>query len=384
MKISPFLALLSAFFLSLTLSALADDSPTTWTEFPKPGANKGLFLCPRLLADGSRVHMVWSGTNEQIRTPELMVTYMGDGDDNWKDPRAPFFGKNKARVRKVAIGQSRNLIGILFQRSLRQSNDAYEVLLTISGDQGWDWSNTVEIDSYVAEKTGGTALSVEGRRGRNRPEFAMAWVREFGNVRAANFDFNSTVRPEGTLIGQVTGSAEKVEVGTLGSKGFSVVFNHGAGLATAHVKGLIGTISEGDTFLRGRFGNAFSVASRPTGPSRLAVATGNQIEAFTSNELSWKNDKQTGTLPFQSSGVTVEADQDEDRNLHVAILRPNNKKFEVWYIAQKKGKWGEAELVHSFDDKVDMRGFDICATGRYAFIVASQGFEGKVFRKKFR
>lgn len=369
--------------LALGGSALAEETESGWSIVPRP-VEKGLFLEPRLLMSGSRLHLIWSGTSEQINRPEFFHSYMSHDSSEWKNTKAPFFGQNKANVRKVAIGQTRNLIGVLIQRSLRQSNEAYEVLLTISNDEGWSWSNTIEIDSYNTEKTGGTGLSIEGRQGSNRPEFALAWYREYGNLRAANFDFKSTVRPQGVLVGQRSGSLDKVEVGALGKEGFSAVFNNGTGLATSYIKALIGKIEEGTTFLRGRFGNSFSVASRPYGPSRLAVGTGSTIEAFTSNETSWKNDQQAGELPFSSEATFMESDLDPDQNLHLVLIRPSGGNFEVWYVGQKDKVWGKAELVTKLQGKDEMRGFDITASDKYIFIVTSQGFEGKLYRKKLK
>lgn len=358
--------------------------PPSWTELPRPNTGKGLFMEPRLLAMGSRVHMVWSGTTDEIETPEIFHSHISGGDKEWNDPRAPFFGKNKGRVRKIALGKTRNLVGLLFQRTLRQGNDAYEVLLAVSADQGWSWSNTVEIDSYNAEKTGGTAVSIEGRQGSNRPEFALSWIREYGNVRAANFDISSSLRPQGVLVGQAANGSDRTDVGTLGRKGFTVVFNNGSGLATAYVKGLIGKIEEGVTFLRGRYNNCFSVASRPYGPSRLAVGVGDGLEAYTSNDISWKSDNQSVKLPFATSNVTMESDMDEDKNLHVAMIRPVKGAFELWYVGQKKGKWGQPEMVHSFKDNLEIRGFDIAATDDRVFTVVSQGFYAKFFRKDLK
>jgi len=369
-----------------TLAQEAQETPSAsaWQELPSPDVGTGMIREPKLLSVGSKFHLVWAGTTSQIRNPELMHSTISGGDDEWKSPRAPFFGQNKGRVRKVSIGKTRNLMAVLFQRSLRQGNDAYEVLLTFSSDQGWSWSSTIEIDSYVADKTGGTTVSVAGRQGSNRPEFAMAWAREFGNIRAANFDINSSLRPEGTLIGEHTPDAPKAEVGALGRNGFSVVFNNGVGLATAHVKALIGKIEEGSVFLRGRFGDFFAVASLPSGPSRLAVGTGRTIEAFTSNELSWKNDSQAGTLPFDASGITIEADMDERKNLHVVMVRTVGKKVELWYIGQRDKRWGEAELVHAYDKETTIHGFDIAATKDYALIAASEGFKAKFFRRRLK
>lgn len=373
-----------SFVAPMQLCAQAEEQPTStkWLELERPDGSKGLMMEPALLAAGSRVHLVWTGTNETIRRPEVFHSSLSGGDKTFKTARAPFYGKNKGRVRKIAIGQTRELIGILFQRTLTQGNDAYEVLLSISGDQGWSWSNTIEVDSYVGDRTGGTAVAIEGRQGSNRPEFALAWSRDFGNVRAANFDIKSSVRPEGTLVGQHSSEAMKMGVGSLGRDGFSVVFNNGTGLATSHVKALVGKISEATTFLRGRFGMGFSVASKPSGPSRMAVAIGDTIQAYTSNETSWKSDEQPGKLPFQAGNVDIKCDMDQGKDLHLALLREKGDAFELWYIGQHKQKWGTAELVHSFDDKTEMRGFDITAANDYVFIVGSQGFHAKLFRRE--
>ncbi len=146
----------------------------------------------------------------------------------------------------------------------------------------------------------------------------------------------------------------------------------------------MGRIDEGTTFLRGRFANSFSVASRPYGPSRLAVGTGDTVEAFTSNEMSWKNDEQTGQLPFSAEGTFMESDLDPDQNLHIVLIRPSGGNFEVWYMGQEKKQWKSPELVTTLHGKDEMRGFDIAASDRYVYIAVSQGFEGKILRKKLK
>lgn len=368
--------------LSGALSAQTENLHEAWQKIQRPPVGKGLFMEPRMLGMGSRLHLVWTGTSSIVNVPELFHASIKGNDTEWRKPQAPFFGRNKGRVRKLAIGRTRNLIGILFQRTLTQGHDAYEVLLAISTDQGWSWSNTIEIDQYVAEKTGGTAVSIEGRQGANRPEFALSWIRENSNVRVANFDISSQLRPQGVLVGQHASGADRSEVGTLGKKGFSVVYNNGAGLATAYVKGLVGRIDEGVTFLRGRYGSAFSVASRPYGPSRLAVGIGDSIEAFTSHDVSWKNDNQTAKLPFSISGCMMEADMDGKKNLHIGIVRPADGKFELWYLGQKKGKWGKPELVCTLADNLDIRGFDLATTDDLVYAAVSQGFEVNIVRRK--
>ena len=376
------------FLLVFLLTSLALGQEQTrhsaWSELPRPGgeSNKGLFLDPSLLNMGSRFHLVWSGTNQDIRHPEVFHSSLDGGDKAWKDPRAPFFGQNKGRVRKLALGKTRNLVGLLFQRTLTQGNDAYEVLLSISSDDGWSWSTTIEIDSYVADKTGGTAVAIAGRQGRNRPEFALAWTRAFGDVRTANFDISSSLRPEGSQVGSHSEGAEKLGVGALGSAGFTIVFNNGAGLTAGYIKALIGKVEDGSSLLRGRFGRFFDVASRPYGPSRLVVGSDGTMESMTSDGKDWNKDDDTLTLPFSTTGVTAECDMDDNKNLHVMMVRPVQGAFEIWYAGQKDRKWMEPEFVDSLDDKMDLRGFDIAASNNYVVIVVSQGFSGKFLRRK--
>ena len=160
---------------ALTSPVKAEEQPASaWQELSRPGEAKGLFMEPRLLGAGSRVHLVWIGTNEQISKPEVFHTSISGGATAWAAPRAPFFGSNKSRVRRVGIGRSRNLLGLIFQRTLTQGNDAYEVLMSFSGDHGWSWGKPIELDSFVSDVSGGTTVAVEGREAPNRTEFTMA------------------------------------------------------------------------------------------------------------------------------------------------------------------------------------------------------------------
>lgn len=360
-----------------------EPAASSWQELSRPG-EKGLLMEPRLLGVGSRLHLVWIGTTELISKPEVFHTSISGGATAWANPRAPFFGANKSRVRRVGIGRSRTLLGLIFQRTLTQGNDAYEVLVSFSGDHGWSWGRTTELDSFVSDVSGGTAVAIEGREAPNRTEFTMAWSRDFGNVRVANMDIKTSLRPEGTVVGQHVDGAMKVDVASLGKEGFAVVYNNGVGLATAHARALVGKVDEAVTFLRGRYGMTYTVSSRPYGPSRMAVGIGTMIEAFTSNGTSWKNDSQSGALPFHADGAKAESDMDEEQDLHVVFALPKGGNYEIWYIAQDEKKWGKAELVTTLKGDKDMRGFDIGVTDDYAFIAVSQGFEAKFFRKKHR
>ena len=364
-----------------TAVAEGETSNSPWKDFPKPPSGKGLMMHPQLLASKTRVHCVWIGTSPNVKKPEVFHTSLVGGENKWGRVQAPFFGQNKSRVRRVAIGQTRNIVAIAFQRTLTQSQEAYEILLSLSGDNGWSWSSPIELDHFGSDKAGGTAVAVEGRQGSNRPEFAVAWSRAFGNVRATNFDINSSIRPESTMIGTHAANAMKVQVGSLGRKGFSVVYSSGLGLSSGYVKPLIGKIEEGSNFLRGRFGTFYGVASSPFGPSRLAVGVGNKIEAFTTKGKGWKRDDQSAELPFTAGGVDAKAAMDRSKNLHVVMIRPNKKTYEVWYIGQKNKKWQAPEKIDTLNAKVDMRGFDVASNGDYIFVAASRGYETKFYRR---
>jgi hypothetical protein len=379
---------LRLFTLTLLLSAaalgpaMAQQPANGWEELPRPAVGKGLMMQPRLLGFGSRCHLVWVGTTSQVPKPEVFHCSISGDSKEWSSARAPFFGLNKSRVRRLALGKARNLLALMFERTLSQGNDAYEVLVSFSGDHGWSWGPLIELDQFVSDVSGGTSVAIEGREAPGRTEFTMAWSRDFGNVRVANTDIKSELRPEGIVVGQHVEGAMKADVGSLGKEGFAVVFNNGLGLATSHARALVGKVEEAVTFLRGRYGLFFTVASSPYGPSRMAVGDAGTIQAFTSNETSWKNDEQVAVLPFDSSGVQAESDMDDDKDLHVAMLVPKDDGYEIWYIGQKDKKWGQPELVTSLPAKLEMRGFDIGVTDDYVFIAASQGYDAKFYRKK--
>lgn len=383
---SRFRVLIGALLLTCSFAhpTLAQAAGPGWEELPRPAVGKGLMMEPCLLGFNGRCHLAWIGTSPQVPKPEVFHTSISGGSKEWSSPRAPFFGMNKGRVRKVALGRSRNLVALMFQRTLSQGNDAYEVFLSLSGDHGWAWGRLVELDSYVSDVSGGTAVSVAGREGPNRTEFTMAWIREFGSVRVANMDIKSELRPEGVAVGTAADGVMKADVGALGKDGFSAVFNNGQGLATAHARALIGKIGEATTFLRGRYGSCWTVASRPYGPSRLAVGSASTIMAYSSNETSWKSDEQVGILPFSAEGAQAQSDMDEEQDLHVALLIPKGSGYEVWYIGQDEKKWGQAELVCALTKDLEMRGFDIGVTDDYVFVAASQGYDAHFFRKKHR
>lgn len=362
----------------------ADASSSAWSELPRPDVGKGLMMEPHLLGFGSRIHLVWIGTTGDVPKPEVFHTSISGGSTEWTNPRAPYFGLNKGRVRRIAIGRARSLIGIFFQRTLTQGNDAYECLLSISSDQGWGWSKPQEIDSFVSDRSGGTWVDIDGRQAPNRTDFALAWSRDFNNLRFASMDITSSLRPEGVVVGQHDGDAMKCDIGSLGKDGFSLVYNNGVGLATAHAKALNGKVEEGTTFLKGRYGMFFSVASRTYGGSRMVVGDNNKIMAFTANGESWKNDDQNGVLPFSASGVEVASDTDDDKNLHVVMVVPKDQGYELWYIGQKDMVWGEAERIAVSTEDLEMRGFDIGVTDDYIFVAASQGFDAKYYRRKLK
>lgn len=377
-----FILLLFGILCLSTLGAQAEQQSLAWEELPRPNVGQGLMMEPRLLGFGSRLHLIWIGTTEQVSKPELFHATISGSSREWTGMRAPFFGQNKSRVRRLAIGRSKNLVTILLERTLTQGNDAYEVLSSISGDQGWSWGKLVEIDQFVSDVSGGTAVAITGRDAPNRVEFAMAWSRDFGSVRLASTDLKSQLRPTGVNVGVHNPKAMKVEIGVLGRDGFCAVFQGDSGLVSAQARALNGKIDEGTTFLRGQYGRFFSLASSPYGPSRLIAGSGGSLSSFTSDGTNWKDDQQVAVLPFSTADVASECDLDGDKNLHVAMVVPQGKGYELWYIGQTHARWGKPELVASFTEEAAMHGFDIATTDNYIFIAASQGFHAKYFRRK--
>lgn len=363
--------LIAALLLAAILAGPGFGSePTAWKDIPRPDTEQGLIYQPRLCSIKSRVHLLWAGTSAKVRKPELYHTSISDGDDHLGTVRAPFFGSSLSRVRRISVGNARDLLGILFQRATRQGGSAYEIMLTISADQGWSFSRPYTIDSFVAENEGGTWVAIDGREGTNRPEFAAAWAAENRTIRAANIDIKSNRRPRAASLGQHSADCDKVEVASCGEAGFAVVWNGGGSLKTANIKPLTGGAGETDTLLKGNFGALFTVAGWPKGPAAAMAVEGGQARTLR-YERKWE-DLGLADFPLSSSQMECRSDLDDDKMLHVALYTGVEGGNKIYYLHQTEKGWSAPELVMELVADLDCSGFDIAASSDSLWVVASQ------------
>ncbi len=379
MRILATLLLLNLF---LAAPVMADEATLNenWKDVPRPKIQKGLVVEPRLCALGSRAHLFWSGTNAEIRRPELFHASISDGDDELGDPRAPFFGKALSRVRKLAVGNARNMMGVLFQRQMSQSSDAYELLITMSADHGWGWSRPYVIDSFVYGKSGGSWVSIDGRQGTNRPEFCAAWVAENGQVKVATINITSSNRPRSQGVGTHAPGAEKVEVASIGKGGFVSVWSEGGGLNCSKVKPLVGGAEDAFPAIKGQFGTFFALAGSHRGPATLVAGSGGKLHTLTHDDKKWKQiDLDSPSLP--SGEIEARSDLDDDKKTHLVVFTGDTD-GRLLYTHQQEGKWSEPEEVFQLEKNLPCGGFDICATDDYVYVVASQGVRLYLARRK--
>lgn len=365
--------------LLLTLPAMAETEG--WIDIPRPNNDKGLVMQPRLCGVRSRLHLVFAGTSEEIRRPEFFHASMSDGDDKLGDARPPFFGMALSRVRRVAIGNARHMLGVIFQRSLTQSSDAYELLLSLSADHGWSWSRPYVIDSFVHEESGGSWVSIDGREGTNRPEFAVAWAADGNQVRAANIDINSNRRPRGASLGTHAPDSKKVEVASVGRNGFVVVWSEGEEIKTARIKGLVGGVEPARTLTKGRFGQMFTLAGSPKGPARGAAIAGGKMTALSTEGKKWET---VTTDPVTVSAQEVRSDMDDDKRQHLALFTGGTNAKVYYFYEKKDGKFTEPELVLELDPNIPCMGFDVGVTNDYVYLIASQGNRVHFKRRKMK
>lgn len=366
----------------LTLPAWAQSDPVdpNWKAVPRGKHEKGLIVSPRLCAMGSRAHLFWSGTSEKIRRPEFHHASISDGDDTLGEARAPFFGQARSRVRKIAVGNARNMMAVLFQRQMSQSSDAYEMLITISADHGWGWTRPYVIDSFVYGKSGGSWVSIDGRQGTHRPEFCAAWVAENDQVKVATINISSSNRPRSQGVGHHSPNSNKVEVASIGRDGFVSVWSEGRGVMCARVKPLVGGAEDSFPAITGSFGQFFTLAGSYKGPASLVAGAGGQLHTLINDDNKWKKlDLDSPSLP--SGKLEARSDLDEDKKIHMVIYTGDGDN-RLFYTRQQEGKWSEPELVFEMEKSLPCGGFDLAATDDHVYIVASQGVRLYLARRK--
>lgn len=366
-----FLAGTAATFTLLGLNGWAAETDSGWERFKAPPTEKGLVLQPRLLNVRSRLTLFWAGTSSAARSPEVYYCNKSDGDDDWSKVRAPFFGNDMARVRRVAVATAREATGLIFQRETTQGNGAVEILLSLSYDSGYSFSNPFVLDSYVLGQEGGSYISLAARQGLQRPEFGAMWVAEDGVVRACNIDPRSGFRPRAIVVGNVASIRSKVEIVGAGNEGFYAVWPEAKHLKTAHLKPLNGETEPSVTLAAGDFDRNFCVASYYRGPGFVLAAT----ESGALNVYEVKDEKfnpqAKARFPVHGRKLDSRCALEDRKHLHVAVLESGSVS-KLWYTTNRSGSWSEPTLICELEKEVPVTGFDIEVMEEYVWVCAAQ------------
>lgn len=352
-----------------------------WSAFPAPFTDSGLFLSPRLQNVRGRLYIFWAGTTTEARAPEMFTANASDGDSDWTKPRAPFFGSDMGRVRRLAVANTRDTLAMVFQRETTQGNGAVEVLLTISSDSAYTWSNPFVMDSYVLGEEGGSYVSIAGRQGVQRAEFAACWVAEGGAVRASNIDTRSGFRPRALPVGNLTSIKGKAEVLGAGKEGFYAVWPEEKTLRSARVKPLTGVIEPAATVQTGEFLRFFATASHQRGPGFLVAAPeGGDLSLMEAKDekLALLDKKR---IPLVGRQWECRAALDGDNKLHLALLEPGARGA-IYYVHNRGGSWSAPEKVVALREEAPMTGYDIAVTEDYCWVVAGQNQIVHMLRRK--
>ena len=372
---------------ALALPALAEGP---WEVMPTPDTRGGLVLAPRLETGGGRLQMAWSGTNEasKITEPEFMFSSF-DGSV-WTRPKAPYFGDELGRVRRLALASARQAVGALFQRTTEQSGNAFEVLYAVSTDGGWSYSRPSVADSFVHEGKTGTAVAMAGIGGR-RPTFALAWLTEASQVRAGVLDpLNNSDRPRASTLGNYGPRSERVELAGEDGGGFVAAWNDGSTLRAVRLKPIIGDPEEAQSVATGTVETNFALtdwrgrrpllvfetaqAPRSGGPRR-------QVHRWADGR--WQKvdaaPPASGEPPFPQ---TLEAAQDEDGGLHVVSLPRTGDR--LLYSRLVGGRWSEPETVALLDPNLGVTGFDVAVLGDRVYAAVAQGPRLEAASRKVR
>jgi hypothetical protein len=352
-----------------------------WEKFDKPTTDSGLVNTPRLVNLKGRITLFWAGTNSEARSPEVMYCSANDGDATWSKTRAPFFGNDMGRVRKLAVATSRDSMGLVFQRETTQGNGAVEILLSLSADSGYSFANPFVMDSYVLGQEGGSYLSCGARQGRQRPEFAALWVAEGGVVRVANIDPRSGFRPRALAVGEVDSIRSRAEIVGAGPDGFQAFWPEGGGLKVARVHPLTGTIDPAQTLASGDYLRNFAVCSHYRGPAYLTAAN----EAGELKLYQAKDDKVAlkGTSKFPITGRKLETRSclEGDEHIHMLSLESGSQP-RLLYSTNRGGSWSAAEVACNLAAEVPVTGFDIAVSDQYVWLVVGQEQLMQVWRRK--
>lgn len=347
-----------------------------WTAFPNPDTRTGLVLQPRFLNVKDKLMLFWAGTSVKAPGAEICTVNKNEGEDSWSPTRAPFFGEDLGRVRKLAVATGRDITALIFQRTPGQGGNAIEVCLALSVDRGYSFQAPYVVDGFVADEGNGSWVAVAGRKGTRRDEISAAWISNGGAVRVCSIDLRAAgYRPEATTVGTSREGSDRVEIATAGSEGFFVTWAEAKALKTARVKPLTGgaaaavTVQGGDYLKNfcmaagGYIGPAFTVAGDESGQLAAWVEGDGKFNPLETAKLSLSK------VRNMESRVTT----DDNKKLHVALLSADKNEHKVYYMNNKGGRWSTPEVVMELDASIPSTGFDICAVGDSVYVAAAQG-----------
>lgn len=381
----PFLAL--ALTLGLTWTAAAE---TRWEAVPAPETNGGLVLAPRLESGAGRLQMAWGWTNPSSKILDPEFTYSSFNGSAWTRPKAPYFGDNLGRLRKLDMARARQAVGVIYQRTLDQDDRAFEVLYAVSGDGGWSYSRPAVADSYVHEESVGTAVAMAGIGGR-RPTFALGWLTEGRAVRVGVLDpNNNSDRPRASTLGTHGSRSERLELAGDDEGGFIAVWSDGRKLESCRLRPIVGTPEASETVFSGSVGRNFVLTDwqgkRPTlvfEADRAPTGGGPRRQVMRWADRRWQSvDLAAPPQGEAEAPSTLEAVQDEDGEIHVlALPRAGDQ---VLYSRTLKGRWTEPESVFSLNPRLGVTGFDLAVLKDNVFAVVAQGPHLQVARRTLK
>ncbi len=362
---------------------------SAWQHLNVPDTGGGLVVDPCLLAyKRLQVFFGWSNNNSVVKAPEFSFSVFESGN-KWTTIKAPFFGANLAGVRKVAAATAKYSVGILFLHNIvEQSENAFEVMYSYSGDNGWSFSKPAVCDSFVLSGAGeGSDIDIAGVGGR-KPSLCFSWTAENNMVKAAVFDPKYRGdRPRACNLGRQGVGCDKVELAGENKGGFVTVWNDGHSLLSSYLRPLIGTNEDSVNIARGKFGLNFSLCDN-AGKDPLLVY---DLPRLSKNDKSrrqvrrWEDGSwqvvpaappAAGEAPI---GAALEACQDKDGNLHVASLSRDGES--IVYSCLKDGKFSNPETAVKLKPMIGCTGFSIAVQDKYVYIFASQGPSNQFVRR---
>lgn len=366
--------------LLTTLAAHAE-----WLEVPNPDTRTGLVTQPKFLSLRGKLLLFWAGTSVKAPGAEICIVTKDENQESWSATRAPFFGEDLGRVRRLAVSTGRDVSALLFQRTSSQGGGAVEVLLALSTDRCYSFNAPYVLDSYVADETNGTWLTVAARQGTRRDEISAAWIADGGAVRVCSVDLRSTgYRPEATTVGTSRESSNRVEMATAGSEGFFATWAEGKGLKTCRVKPLTGGAEAAVMLATGDFQKNFCMAqSGYKGPAfTVAGDEAGTLQGYEEGDGKFKPLDQTKLGLAKTRHLESRCSVDGDKKIHVALLSSDKTTSQLYYTNNRSGKWTPAEVAVEMDPNIPTTGFDICAFGDYVYVVVAQGQRLTIKRKK--